>query len=75
MKYLFSDNVNEMFLFQLFEIYDTNFSLTRLERYKGPCDQNEPHVVRSRYKWTNGFYVSVYNKMYHVTGAHILTQP
>ena len=59
MKYLFSDNVNEMFLFQIFEIYNTTFCLTRLEHFKGPYEKNEPYVVRSRYTWTNGVYVSV----------------
>ena len=75
MKYLFSDNVKEIFLLQLFEIYNTKFCLARLEHFKGPYEKNEPYVVHSRYKWTNGVYVSVYNKMYYVTGAHILTQP
>ena len=59
MKYLFSDNVNNIFCFQLFEIYNTKFWLTRLEHYQGPYEKNEPYVVRSRYNWTNGVYVSV----------------
>ena len=60
--------------FQIFEMYNTKFFLTRLEHYKGPYEKNEPYVVRSRYKWTNGVYVSIWNKMYDVTGTHILTQ-
>ena len=73
MKYLFPEDINEMFLFQIFEIYFKKFSLTRLVHYKCPYEKNEPYVVRSQYKWTNGVYASVQNKMYYVTGAHILT--
>ena len=30
-----------MFQFQLFEIYNTKFCLTRLEHFKGPYEKNE----------------------------------
>ena len=73
MKYLFSENVNEMFLFQLFEIYNTKFCLTRLEHFKGPYEKNEPYVVCSQYNGQMGFMCLLKPKMYDVTGAHIFT--
>ena len=59
MKCIFSENMNVMFLFQIFEIYNTNVCLTRSEHYIGLYEKNEPYVVRLRYKWTNGIYVSI----------------